>query len=321
MIRVAVDAMGGKEAPGAPVEAALAALGEDPRLEVLLVGRLEELEQAVGSRGAEPRLQLVAAEETVGMDEPPVRAVRGKRDSSIVVAIGLLADREVGAVVSAGSTGAVVAASVLGLERLEGVDRPAVAALVPTARDPVLVLDVGANPVARSRHLHQFAHLGTVYVRDLLGADRPVVGLLNIGEEASKGDRTLVEAHRLLQDDPALDFVGNVEGNEIVQGACDVLVCDGFTGNVLLKFYESIAGFMAELIAEAAGEHESESLDQVLRLLDYTEYGGAPLLGVEGLPVLCHGASPPRAIRNAIVGAASTARAGLVRHLAEEMAV
>ena len=321
MIRIALDGMGGEGAPRAPVEAALGALEADPELSVLLVGDPGELRPLLEETGATPdRLRVVPASERVSMDEAPARAIRRKPDSSVAVAVRLHADGDADAVVSAGSTGATVAASMLELETIEGVDRPAVAALLPTAADPVLLLDVGADVSARPRHLQQFARLGTIYLRDLRGPRRPRVGLLNVGEEPGKGDRELTEAHRLLREDPRLEFVGNVEGNGIVEGRCDVLVCSGFTGNVLLKFYESIAGFVARLVAEATGERRPPGLDEVLRVLDYTEYGGAPLLGVAGLPVICHGSSPPRAIRNALVGAARTARAGTVRHLVREMA-
>lgn len=321
MIRIALDGMGGEGAPRAPVEAALEALEADPELSVLLVGAPGELRPLVDETGATPdRLRIVPASERVRMDEAPARAIRRKPDSSVAVAVRLHAEGDADAVVSAGSTGATVAASILEIEPIEGVDRPAVAALLPTAADPVLLLDVGADVSARPRHLHQFARLGTIYLRDLRGPRRPRVGLLNVGEEPGKGDRELTEAHRLLREDPRLEFAGNVEGNGIVEGRCDVLVCSGFAGNVLLKFYESIAGFVARLVAEATGERRPPGLDEVLRVLDYTEYGGAPLLGVAGLPVICHGSSPPRAIRNALAGAAKTARAGTVRHLVREMA-
>lgn len=321
MIRIALDAMGGEGAPGAPVEAALAALEDDPDLSILLVGAPDRIRSVLGGEAAAAgRVRIVPASERVDMDEAPARAVRRKRDSSIAVAVRLHASGEADAVVSAGSTGATVAASMLELEPIDGVDRPAVAALLPTAAEPVLLLDVGADVSARARHLHQFARLGTVYLRDLRGPERPGVGLLNVGEEAGKGDRELVEAHRRLREDPELAFVGNVEGDAIVEGRCDVVVCSGFTGNVLLKFYESVAGFVARLVAEATGEDRPSGLDEVLRLLDYTEHGGAPLLGVAGLPVICHGSSPPRAIRNALAGAARTARAGTVRHLVRGLA-
>lgn len=333
MVRVALDAMGGEDAPRVPVRAALEALEADDELEVLLVGRPDEVRATL--RAVEPsgrRPELVDASERVTMDEPPVRAVRSKPDSSIVVGLGLQRSGEADAFVSAGSTGAVMAASHLVLGPLPGVDRPAVAAVFPTAAAPVLVLDVGANVGSRSRHLHQFAHLGSIYLRDLHGTDEPRVGLLNVGEEEEKGDEVVQAAHRLLSADPGIRFVGNVEGDRIIEGACDVLVCDGFAGNVLLKFYESVAGLVAKLAGEEAGPAAAgdaagdgpapagaSGLARVLDVLDYTRYGGAPLLGVDGVSVLCHGASPPRAVRNAVGVAAGCVRAGMVEDLARDL--
>lgn len=320
-MRIALDAMGGEGAPEAPVEAALAALEEaDDELELLLVGEPSALERALEARGGErPGLAVVAASETVGMDEPPVRAVRRKPDSSIRVGLQMQADGEADAFVSAGSTGAVMAASMLGLGPLPGVDRPAVGAVLPTADRPVLAIDVGANVACRPRHLHQFAHLGSIYLGGFDGRSEPRVGLLNVGEEPEKGDEILVETHRRLREDPTLRFVGNVEGHRVIEGACDVLVCDGFVGNVLLKFYESIAGFVVELVDRAMEGRRDPGLERVLRLLDYTEYGGAPLLGVDGVVVICHGSSPPRAIRNALAVARRSVATGMVADLARDV--
>jgi len=175
----------------------------------------------------------------------------------------------------------------------------------------MLVLDVGANVDSRPHQLHQFALLGSIYLRDSLSVDRPRVGLLNVGEEEEKGDDVAVAAHRLLSRDPDIEFVGNVEGHRIIHGPCDVLVCDGFVGNVLLKFYESMAGFILGLLRES-GVREHAELESMLRFLDYTEYGGAPLLGVDGVVIICHGSSPPRAIRNAIRAAIDSATSGMV---------
>ena len=320
MVRVALDAMGGEDAPRVPVRAALDALDRDDDLEILLVGRPAAVREALGERASARRgLEVVAASEVVAMDEPPVQAVRRKRDSSIAVGLRLQRTGEADAFVSAGSTGAVMAASHLVLGPLPGVDRPAVAALFPTAAGQVLVLDVGAHVGARPRHLRQFAHLGAIYFRDLMGEGAPRVGLLNVGEEAEKGDEVVQEAHRLLAADADLRFVGNVEGDGIVAGACDVLVCDGFVGNVLLKFYESVAELVVELAGEGPRGEPSAGLERVLEVLDYTRHGGAPLLGVEGVSVICHGASPPRAVRNALGVAARCVRSGMVEDLARDL--
>lgn len=315
--------MGGDGAPGVPLRAALAVLrDEGGELSVALVGDPAELEERCRAAGLPAgRLSLVPASQAIGMDEPPVQAVRRKTDSSIVVGLELVRDGKADAFVSAGSTGAVLAASLFVLGRLPGVDRPTVGATFPTAGDPVLVLDAGANIDCRPAHLHQFAHLGSIYVRDVHGISEPRVGLLNVGEEEEKGDELATGAYELLASDPDLRFVGNVEGNRIIGGACDVLVTDGFVGNVLLKFYESMAGFITDLLRESretAGAAD-ERMEEVLRMLDYTEYGGAPLLGVDGVVVLCHGSSPPRAIENAIRVASGSVAAGMVEHLRRDL--
>jgi glycerol-3-phosphate acyltransferase PlsX len=322
-VRIALDAMGGDDAPEVPVRAALGALTDGPEdLSILLVGDTDRLEPALRDAGQPPeRLRVVPASQTIAMSEPPVQAVRRKPDSSIVVGLRLQGEGEADAFVSAGSTGAVLAASLFVLGRLPGVDRPTVGALFPTADRPVLVLDAGANVGCRPAHLHQFAHLGSIYVRDLWGVEKPRVGLLNVGEEEEKGDDLAVATHELLREDPELHFVGNVEGHRIIEGRCDVLVCDGFVGNVLLKFYESMAGFIVGLLrreqAQAGGG--SREPGPVERMLDYTEYGGAPLLGVDGVVVLCHGSSPPRAIRNALSVAVDSVRADMVSDLGRDL--
>lgn len=317
-MRIAVDAMGGDAAPEAPVRGALEAAGPGAgELEVLLVGDPELLGEYVDGREGEGRFRIVEAPDRVEPGEPPALAVRRKPRSSIVVGLQLVADGEADAFVSAGPTGAVMAGSVLVLGGLPGVDRPAVAAVVPTAASPTLLLDAGANVSCRPRHLHQFARLGRVYLQDLLDTPDPRIGLLNVGEEEEKGDDLVRAAHRLLREDPELNFVGNVEGNRIIEGVCDVLVCDGFVGNVVLKFYESIAGHVVGLLEEHAGE--SRAYRRIRKVLDYAEYGGAPLLGVGGVSVICHGASPPRAIRNAVGAAARAVEADMVEHLARAL--
>jgi glycerol-3-phosphate acyltransferase PlsX len=213
-----------------------------------------------------------------------------------------------------------MAASLFILRPLEGVDRPAIGTVLPSAGGPLLLLDAGANVDCKPHQLVQFAHLGKVYAQDLMGIGDPRIGLLNIGEEPKKGDELTVAAYEALLE-TGLNFVGNVEGRGIVEGGCDVLVCDGFVGNVLLKFYESVATFIVGLLTNALGEaHASHDLEEVFRLLDYTETGGAPLLGVNGIPIICHGGSPPKAIENAIRVADKAAKASMVSHFVREMA-
>ena len=321
MHRIALDVMGGDDAPRAPIEGALTALDEvAAQLEILLVGDPSAI-TAVLPDPLPPGLRIVQAMEAIAMSEAPALAVRRKKDSSIVVGLELQRAGEADAFISAGSTGAVMAASLLILKRLPGVDRPAIGAVFPTADSPTLVLDSGANMNVRPGHLRQFAHLGSIYISDLMGIEKPRVGLLNVGLEEAKGDDLAVAAFELLRDDEALNFVGNVEGHQIIDGVCDVLVCGGFVGNVLLKFYESIAGFVVKLLdgEPHAGQNETD-LKRVFRVLDYAEYGGAPLLGVNGVSIVCHGASSPRAIKNAIGVAVRSLESGLIADMAGDLA-
>lgn len=321
MDRIALDVMGGDEAPDIPLAGAAAALAEsDGAVEILAVGDPEAMEAAAQRS---PNLDLAAfrilpARERIEPDEPPAHAVRRKRDSSIVVGLEAIRAGEADAFISAGSTGAVMAGSLLILGPLPEVDRPAVGAMFPTADGPTLVLDAGANVGSRPEHLHQFARLGAIYVRDLLGIARPRIGLLNVGEEEEKGDELAVAVHRLLDRDPSLNFVGNVEGHEIIHARCDVLVCDGFVGNALLKFYESMAGFVLGLLRRRF-TGAREELEEIFQFLDYAEYGGAPLLGVNGVSIICHGSSSPRAIKNAIRVAVDSVRSGMVRDMAADL--
>jgi len=318
-VRIALDAMGGDGAPKTPVAGAAAAIADSTEdFHVLLVGDPAAIETELAGFDSRDRLEILPASQTIGPNERPVFAVRRKRDSSIVVGLRAVESGEADAFISAGSTGAVMAASVFILGALPGVYRPPVAALFPTMRGPTLVLDVGANISPRPHHLHQFAHLGSIYIRDLLGIENPRVGLLNVGEEMGKGGDLAVATYRLLEADTALNFVGNVEGHEIIEGACDVLVCEGFAGNVLVKFYESMAGTVLEFLDEKFAQARAE-LEQVFRFLDYTEFGGAPLLGVNGVTIICHGASQPRAIANAIGTAVMSSRSGIVADMARDL--
>jgi glycerol-3-phosphate acyltransferase PlsX len=318
-MRIALDAMGSDRAPAVEVEGAVGALLDLPELSVVLVGDRARVEAELARYPDAPRdrIEVVHTTEVIEMGESPAQAVRRKPDSSIVVGTRLHKEGVVDGFVSAGSTGATMAASLLILRPLPGVDRPAIGADLPSAAGRFLLLDMGANVDVRPQHLVQFAHLGSVYAQDLMGIERPRVGLLNIGEEEEKGNETTVEAYRLLKEDPHLLFVGNVEGRDIIQGKCDVLVCDGFVGNVLLKFYESMAGFMSGFIRREIQEQGVQlDLERLFRRLDYTQWGGAPLLGVNGVTIICHGGSPPLAIRNALHKAASSVASGMVEHVA-----
>jgi phosphate acyltransferase len=314
--------MGTDDAPVSEIAGAVDALRGREDLVLLLVGDGAVIGPVLDQRADAPldRIQVVHAPDRIEPGEPPASAVRRRKDSSIVRGIRLQKEGEADAFISAGSTGAVMAASLILLRPLPGVARPAIGTLLPTAGRPTLMLDAGANVDCKPQHLLEFGRLGNIYAQDLMGVDRPRVALLNIGEEPEKGDELAVEAHRLLASS-GLNFVGNVEGRDIIRGACDVLVCDGFVGNVLLKFYESVAEFIIGLLSREVDRIGSTlDLEEVFRVLDYAEYGGAPLLGVNGVTIICHGNSPPKAIRNAIAVAAQAVESRMVEHIAGELA-
>jgi glycerol-3-phosphate acyltransferase PlsX len=306
-VRIALDAMGGDFAPQALVAGALEAVETLPAsAEILLVGRAREVEA-----------------EVIGMADKPLAAIRAKPRSSIGIGLKLQREGRAHAFISAGNTGAVMAASALILGLHPGVERPAIGALFPTASKPVLVVDAGANVDSSARELRGFAHLGAVYARDVLGRSDPAVALLSIGEEPEKGNATAREAHALLKaESHAFRFVGNIEGRDIVRGDVDVVVCDGFVGNVVLKFYESVAQLFKGLLRREmeASVVESEGMRRVAEVLDYSTYGGAPLLGVRGVSVICHGRSSARAIKNAIAVAARAVGRHLSDHIGADMA-
>lgn len=309
MIRIAVDAMGGDHAPSAVVDGAVAA-ARHFAVPIALVGctaRLEEL-LAFYPGWREFGIEIVEAPDVVAMNDPPAATVRRVPLASIRVAADLVAARGAAALVSAGNTGATVMAAYRAFGLIPGVDRPALAAVVPTRVRPAVLVDAGANAECRPRHLLQFAVMGGVYARIALGVERPLVGLLSIGEEASKGNELTREAHQLLKSS-ALDFVGNVEGREIYSGIADVIVCDGFTGNIVLKTSEGLVDTVEALLGDELQGTFSSQVGYLLsrrafrrfrRRVDYSEYGGAPLLGVAGLAIIGHGRSSARAVRNAI---------------------
>lgn len=324
-MRIALDAMGTDGAPANEIEGAAMALLDsraEADLEILLVGDRALVEDELSRHPGLPldKLSVVDAPDRIGPGEAPASAVRRKRQSSIVVGVKLQKEGEADAFVSAGSTGAVMAASLFFLRPLPGVDRPAIGTVLPTATRPTLLLDAGANVDCKPQHLVQFAHLGHIYGRDVLKVAEPRIGLLNIGEEPEKGNELAVEAYKLLSDGE-LNFVGNIEGREIIRGGCDVLVCDGFSGNLILKFYESVAEFIIGLLKREMKAHQAHELDlqDIFRFLDYAEYGGAPLLGVNGVSVIMHGSSPPRAIRNALRVAGEAVRSSMVTDMAREL--
>jgi glycerol-3-phosphate acyltransferase PlsX len=288
-----------------------------------LVGDRDRIESELSDRSDYPRdrLSVVHAPDRIVPGEPPAVAVRKKPTSSIVVGVKLQKEGEADAFVSAGSTGAVMASSLLFLRRLPGVDRPAIGTVLPTANHPTLLLDAGANVDCKPQHLLQFAHLGSIYAQDLMGLENPRIGLLNIGEEPEKGNELAVESNKLLRGSE-LNFIGNIEGREIIRGGCDVLVCDGFAGNLILKFYESVAEFVIGLLKREMTAHHADELDlhEIFRFLDYEEVGGAPLLGVNGVSIIMHGSSSPKAFFNGLGVAARAVESFMVDHMAGELA-
>lgn len=321
-MRIVLDAMGTDRHPATEVQGAVQALRELPGdFELILAGDQPAIEGELAQVGAYPegRLHVLHTTQQILAGDSPATAVRRKPDSSIVRGLQLQKDDKADAFISAGSTGAVMAASLFLLRPIPSVDRPAVSTILPTAGAPTLLIDAGANVDCKPHQLLQFGRLGAVYAQDVLGCERPRVGLLNIGEEPEKGDELAVAAHKLLAESD-LHFVGNVEGRDILKGVCDVLVTDGFAGNVLLKFYESVAGFMFGMLRKELKEAGSQvDLRKLFHHFDYTEYGGAPLLGLNGISIICHGGSPPRAIRNAVRAALQSGERDLVGHIKREM--
>jgi phosphate acyltransferase len=332
LARIALDAMGGDFAPQATVAGALLALGElDPAHTIQLVGRTsvisEQLEslfrdnEYAGLAAQRERLEIVEAPDVIEMTDKPGAAVRGKPNSSMIVGLRLQSEGKSDAFVSAGNTGAQMAASMVVLRLHGGLKRPAIVTIFPTARKPVVFLDSGANVDCGADELLQFARLGAVYAEDMLGRPNPSIGLLSIGEEPEKGNAVTKEAHQLLED-AGLNFIGNVEGRDLPKGACDrgpidVVVCDGFVGNVVLKFYEAIGPFIIGLLGKAG--LDQQAMTGALKDLDYSEHGGAPLLGVKGISIISHGKSSPRAIKNAIKVAVQAIDTGMDDHIGRRL--
>jgi glycerol-3-phosphate acyltransferase PlsX len=330
VIRVALDAMGGDSAPRNEIAGVAEALTEIPDgFLIQLVGRSAAIEAELARHPGvdRSRLEIHQAPDIIGMSEKPLQAIRKKRKSSMVVGLALQRDGHSDAFISAGNTGAMLAGSTMLLGLHDGVERATVATLFPTGSEPVLVLDGGANLDCTPRELLGFAYLGTIYMRDLMGRPNPVVGLLNVGEEEEKGTAVVREAHQLLKRAPRINYAGNIEGRDILPGPqqripVDVVVCDGFVGNIVLKFYESSARvFVGLLKARIPDAFDRPEMADLNRILDYSTYGGAPLLGVKGVSIVCHGASSPNAVKNAIRVAVQAARAGLSQHIGAEFAL
>lgn len=310
-VRVVVDAMGGDYAPAELVHGAVEAVLADESVRVILAGRQEDIKKELAKYTyPKDRIEIVHAEEVIETGEPPVNAIRRKKDSSIAVGMRLVKKGEADAFVSSGSTGAVLVGGQLLVGRIRGVERPPLAPLIPTANGVSLLIDCGANEDARSSHLVQFARMGSVYVKNVLGIENPRVGLVNIGVEEEKGNALVKETYPLLKECPDINFIGSVEAREIPAGACDVIVCEAFVGNVILKLYEGLSstlikkikqGMMTSTRAKLGGLLVKPALKENVKNFDVSQYGGAPMLGLNGLVVKTHGSAKSGEIKNAVM--------------------
>lgn len=328
-VTIAIDAMGGDHGPHVTVPAALDYLKQFPGDTVVLVGLADALEAELRSRGASagPNLRIHAATEVVGMDEPPQQALRNKKDSSMRVSINLVKSGEASACVSAGNTGALMATGRYVLKMLPGIDRPAIATFLPNMRGQSCVLDLGANVDCNAEHLLHFALMGSALASAILHKDNPTVGLLNIGSEEIKGNEVVKQAAELLENSD-LNFHGNVEGDDIFKGAADVIVCDGFVGNVSLKTTEGLAQMLGAFLKEEFGRNIFTKLAALIALpvlnafkrrVDHRRYNGASLLGLKGIVVKSHGSADAFSFRCAIERAAEEARSGMLHHITEHV--
>ena len=331
-IKVAVDAMGGDFAPLNDVSGAIIAAEEKKdSLEIILVGKEnlinEELKKhKIGLNN----ISVVNAADVITMHDSPTDSLKTKSDSSISVGINLVKDKKADAFISAGNTGAVMTASILKLGRIKGVGRPTIGSLFPTDKGKTMVFDVGASVDCKPNHLLEFAVMGSIYMKNVYGIEKPKVGLLSVGEEKSKGDNLTIEAYELLERS-GLNFIGNVEGRDVLRGKADIIVCDGFVGNVILKFAESVLDVMKNKFKAYADKGFFKKIwvgmmygtlkNVVLKDFDYQEYGGVPLLGVNGITIIGHGKSSPIAIKNMIYKAEEMIRKEVNSKISEELSL
>lgn len=307
---IALDAMGGDQAPDAVVAGAIAALRHYEDIRVLLAGPEKRLEALLAGAGdVRDRAEILPADEVIQMDESPMLAVRHKVNSSMVQAMLAVREGRAGAVVSAGNTGAVLAGGMLRIGRIPGIERPALAPVIPGVKKPFLLIDAGANVDCQPRYLVQFGLMGSVYMHSVMGVDKPAVGLVNIGSEAEKGNKLTKETYQLMQAQTSYYFAGNVEAREVPTGDFDVVVADGFDGNIILKYTEGLmsammtmlkSNLMASKVTQLGAALSRPAFRKFKRSLDYNAYGGAPLLGVEGAVIKAHGSSGEAAIMNAL---------------------
>ncbi|MFC4810674.1 phosphate acyltransferase PlsX [Paenibacillus sp. GCM10023250] len=326
-MRIAIDAMGGDHAPSLIVKGALEAASEMPDVRLLLVGDTDQIKTHLGAQ-VPPNIEIVHADDVIGPDDEPVKAVRRKKSSSMVMAGQMVREGKAEAMLSAGNTGALMTTGLLVVGRLEGIERPALVSMLPTMDDVgVLALDLGANMDAKPEHLLQYSIMGSIYRAKMNGLDKPRVGLLNVGTEAMKGNELTKAAFDLLETAP-IHFIGNVEARDVLLRSCDVLVCDGFAGNIMLKAMEGTAGtlfktlrdvFSSSLLSKLAAAVVMPKLRLLRKKMDYNEHGGAPLLGINGLVFKCHGSSDVKAVKNTVRQAKLAIESNLVASIAAEI--
>jgi len=329
-IRIVVDAMGGDFAPHNIVTGALQSLHETQnRFHIIFVGKEHKIKQELHQRKSKgENFSIVHADEILDMHDSPTAVVKTKRNSSIAVGMFLQKEKKAEAFVSAGNTGAVMSAGTLILGRIDGVSRPTIGAFFPSEHGVCLLLDAGANVDSRAQHLYEFAIMGSIYSEAMLRNNNPKIGLLNVGEEKSKGNEVALETHELLSNSK-LNFIGNVEGRDVLKGTADVVICDGFVGNIMLKFAESVPAFMKSKFKQYAESSTLKklfigslrgTLRKVFQSLDYEEHGGVPLLGVNGVVIIGHGKSSAKAVKNMILKAEETVQKKISERIAKAIA-
>ena len=310
-VRVAVDAMGGDNAPGEIVKGAVQAVQAEKDIKVFLVGRQDAVNAELAKYTYDKeKIEVVHAEEVIEMAEPPVNAIRKKKQSSLVIGMNMIKHQEADAIVTAGSTGATLVGGQVLVGRIKGIERPPLAPLVPTEKGVSLLIDCGANVDARPSHLVQFAQIGSIYMENIVGIKNPRVAILNIGAEEEKGNQLVKETFPLLKECPGINFIGSIEAREIPPGGADVIVCEAFAGNIVLKLYEGVAatllskvkeGLMSSLRSKIGALLIKPALKQTLKSFDASQYGGAPLLGLNGLVIKTHGSAKAIDVKNSIL--------------------
>ncbi len=322
--KIIVDAMGGDDAPLNVVLGAVKAISEDDQINVVLVGRESEIKEIINSKNLNTKnISVINANEIIEMSESPTKAIKSKTNSSIVVGVNLVNNNDGEAFISAGNTGAVVAASTFIIGRLEGIERPTIGTFIPSQSEVTTLFDIGAFVDSKPQHLVGYAIMASNYVKEIYGIDNPSIGILSVGEEDEKGNKLTKESAELLRK-TKLNFVSNIEGRDVLRGKVNIIICDGFIGNILLKFGESFPSFIKYLLKNYANENlmnkiriglVQNSLREVMKPFDYEEYGGVPLLGVKKVVIIGHGRSTPKAIKNMIFRAKEMLQNNLINKI------